>query len=332
MAARAYGAAWEARRNAYAQGWSLPHRVPARVVSVGNLGAGGAGKTTLTLWLARRALDRNLDCAVVCLRYRPGPGGHGDEELLAVNAIGAARVFAGRQKWRLASAAAERHRLVLVDDGFSHWKLARDADLVLVETADPWSGGDLLPLGRLREPRRALQRADAVILTRARDVESARSAERAIRPYAPAARFAAARHRPAGVRGLGGEPREASGPAVLVAAIGNPEAARASALEAGFAPVRLASYRDHHWFTPAEAARELAGARAESATLLLTAKDAVRWPLPDSRVAVLEVSWEWLWGEREVWDLVTGAADAATAPGGVEAAARAVGPARGEDA
>jgi tetraacyldisaccharide-1-P 4'-kinase len=60
--------------------------------------------------------------------------------------------------------------------------------------------------------------------------------------------------------------------------------------------VRCSSYRDHHWFDAAEAERELAKARDEGATLLLTAKDAVRWPTPDPRVAVLEVEWEWLAG------------------------------------
>jgi tetraacyldisaccharide 4'-kinase len=281
-----------------------PHRVGTRVVSIGNLAVGGTGKTTLTLSLARAALAAGVDTVVVCRRYRPGPSGHGDEELLMAGQLGAARVYAGDSKWRLAQrAAADGRRLVLVDDGFSHWGLARDLDLVLLDAADPWAGG-LLPAGRLREPRRALQRADVVLLSRARDAEHAAAALQGITPWAPAARTAAGRHRVTGVRDLAGATRAAGGPARVVTATGNPAAVEQSAVAAGFSPVRCSPYRDHHWFTPSEARRELAGARAEAATLLLTAKDAVRWPVPDERVAVLEVEWEWLLGGAEVEALV----------------------------
>ena len=58
-AARGYGAVWELRRRVYARGWRKPERVGSRVVSVGNLTAGGTGKTTLTLHLAARARARN---------------------------------------------------------------------------------------------------------------------------------------------------------------------------------------------------------------------------------------------------------------------------------
>ena len=84
-----------------------------------------------------------------------------------------------------------------------------------------------------------------------------------------------------------------------------------SAVAAGFSPVRGSPYRDHHWFTVAQARRELERARDDAATLLLTAKDAVRWPVPDERVAVLEVEWEWLiGGAAVVAQALTGEAEA----------------------
>jgi tetraacyldisaccharide 4'-kinase len=299
-AASMFAAAWEARRRAYAAGWRTPYRVDARVVSIGNLAVGGTGKTTLTLSLARAAHAARLDVAVVCRRYRPGPAGRGDEELLMAAALGEERVYAGGSKWRLARrAAAMGRRLVLVDDGFSHWRLERDLDIVLLDAEDPWAGG-LLPAGRSREPRRALQRADVVVVSHARDTEHAAAALRALSPWAPAARGAAGRHRIAGVRDLEGRPRAAAGPARVVTATGNPRAVVRSAATAGFSPVHDSPYRDHHWFTGTEARRELAAARAAGATLLLTAKDAVRWPIADARVAVLEVEWEWLLGGAEV--------------------------------
>jgi tetraacyldisaccharide 4'-kinase len=307
FASSLYGAAWELRRRGHALGVLHRRRVPARVVSVGNLSVGGTGKTTLTIHLARCALARGWNVAVVCLDYRPGPDGRGDEALLSEAALGKERVFSGRRKVDLAErAAAQGHDLVLVDDGFSHWRLERDRDVVLFDARDPWGGGALLPAGRLREPRRALQRADVVVVSRVEGAEQASRLLAQIGPYAPAALRAAGRHRVTGVRGAGGEAIPAQGPARVVTATGNPAAVEESAREAGFAPVALSAYRDHHWFRRDEAERERAAADADGATLLLTAKDAVRWPLPRDGSAVLEVEWEWVLGGSEVEDLVLG--------------------------
>ena len=105
-----YGAAWEVRRRAYARGLVRPRRVSTRVVSIGNLTAGGTGKTTLTLHLARLALERGRDVAVVCRRYRPGPEGFGDEECQYVDALGRDRVLSGAPKHELAARAAAAGR------------------------------------------------------------------------------------------------------------------------------------------------------------------------------------------------------------------------------
>ncbi len=299
--------AWEARRKLYEIGIRTPERVPARVVSVGNLTVGGAGKTTLVLHLAGAARARGLDVAVVSRRYRPGPAGRGDEELLYAAALEPARVFAGERKRDLARAAARAGaNLVLVDDGFSHWGLARDLDLLLLDRTDLWGGGRLLPAGRLREPLVALQRAGVIVVTRLAAGEDPRAILAEVRRRAPAACVAAARHAVAGVHDLAGVPLSARGPARVLTATGNPAAVAESAREAGFAPVTLVAYRDHHWFDVAEARREHAA--AVSQTLLLTTKDAVRWPAsaPRERVAVLTTRWQWVSGgdevERRVWE------------------------------
>jgi tetraacyldisaccharide 4'-kinase len=299
--------AWEARRKLYEIGMLRPERVPAQVVSVGNLTVGGAGKTTLVLHLAAAARARGLDVAVVSRRYRPGPAGRGDEELLFAAALGDARVFSGARKRDLARAAARAGaRLVLVDDGFSHWGLERDLDVVLLDRTDLWGGGRLLPAGRLREPLVALQRAGVIVVTRLAAGEDPAPLLAEVRRRAPAAWVAAARHASDGVRDLAGAPLATRGAARVLTATGNPGAVAASAREAGFAPVTLVAYRDHHWFSIAEARREHAAAGPH--TLLLTTKDAVRWPegAPRERVAVLATRWEWVSGgagvERRIWE------------------------------
>lgn len=311
-AARLYGAAWEARRAAYARGWARSERAGTRVASIGNLTAGGAGKTTFVLHLAARARALGVDAAVVCRRYRPGPQGEGDEERLFRAAVGEARCFAGTSKRDLArAAAAAGAALVLVDDGFSHWPLARDADVVLLDRTDLFGGGRLLPAGRLREPLRALQRAHAVVVTRLGPGEDPAPWLARVRPYAPAARLAAARHVLTGVRDAAGGAVEAAGPAHVVTATGNPGAVAGSAREAGFGPVTLSAYRDHHWFSPAEAAREAQA--AGGGALLVTAKDAVRWPAGAARrPLVLGVAWAWVTGGGPVESLVFGGSEVRT--------------------
>ncbi len=297
--------AWEARRRLYAWGVRTPERVPTRVVSVGNLTLGGAGKTTLVLHLAKQLRAAGTDVAVVTRRYRPGPHGAGDEELLYRAALGNDRTFAGPTKRLLArTAAAAGASLVLVDDGFSHWSLERDLDIVLIDRTDPWGGGRLLPAGRLREPLRALQRAAVVVVTRLHPGEDPAPWLAEVRARAPGAWAAAARHVVAGVRTLDGALWPVAGPARVLTATGNPEAVAASAREAGFSPVTLSSRRDHHWFGVSEAARE--SRAAGGGTLVLTAKDVVRWPAgaPRERVAVLETAWQWLAGGAEVERLV----------------------------
>lgn len=302
-AASLFGVAWEARRTMYQRGWRTPRRVPARVVSVGNLTVGGTGKTTLALHLVRRALAAGRSAAVVARDYRRGPGGHGDEALLHARALGSGRVFSGSSKVRCATAAAAAgHDLIVVDDGFSTWSLERDLDIVLLDAGDPWGGGALLPAGRLREPRRALQRAEVVVISRLpAGADPAPWLEEA-RRYAPAALLAAARHRVTGLSRLDGTPVEARGRAHVVTATGNPEAVAASAAEAGLEVVRLSRYRDHHWFTSTEARHEERRAHDAGALLVLTAKDAVRWPLPagSAPAVVLGVAWEWVTGGETV--------------------------------
>ena len=301
------GAVWQGRRKLYELGLRTPERVASRVVSIGNLSVGGAGKTTLTLHLAASAIERGVKVVVVTRRYRPGPEGFGDEELLYREALGDSRVYAGDSKRELARrAAAGGAELILVDDGFSHWGLERDLDIVLLDRHDLWGGGRLLPAGRLREPISSLQRAAVVVVTRLTADDDPEPLLEQARGRAPAAVVAAARHAVTRVRWLDGGECTARGPGVVVSGTGNPLAVMISAKEAGFGPLSLAAYSDHHWFTRDEASGVHASFERE--TLILSPKDAVRWPpgAPRDRIAVLEPRWEWVRNgaaaEALVWD------------------------------
>ena len=157
------------------------------------------------------------------------------------------------------------------------------------------------------EPLRALQRAHAVVITRLEVGDDPEALVALARPYAPGALFGAATHRGAGVVSLAdGAAVAAAGPARVLTATGNPQSVARTAEQAGFGPVTLAAWRDHHWWTEREARRELE--RAAGGTLVLTRKDAVRWPLAatEGKVAVLEVAWDWVSGGEAVERLVFG--------------------------
>ena len=281
--------------------------MPGRVVCIGNLTVGGTGKTTLTLHLARLAMDRGMRCAVVCRDYRADTTGMSDEAYLYREALGgndAGPVFVGRRKAeRAAAAAAAGYGLLLVDDGFSSWALERDLDVVLLDARDPWGGGALLPAGRLREPRRALQRAEVVVVSRLEPGQDPAPLLAEAGAYAPGALLAAGRH---AVRTVGplvpGTPVPVTSRVRVVTGTGNPDSVAATAREAGLEVVALSAYRDHHWFSAREMRHESEQAEREGAAVLLTGKDAVRWrqAAPSGPVLVLRVAWEWVSGGAAV--------------------------------
>ena len=167
----------------------------------------------------------------------------------------------------------------------------------LVDARESVERARLLPAGRMREPWRALQRAAFVVASRCDPGEDPDALLRRLARLAPAAQLAAGRHEVRGCRTLEGAAAVADGPVRMVTATGHPEAVARTAREAGFKVTALSRFRDHHWFSRAEAARECAAALRDGARVLLTAKDAVRWPADLAfGILVLEVAWAWVRG------------------------------------
>lgn len=155
------------------------------VISIGNLVAGGTGKTPLTLRLARE-VGKFARVGILSRGYRGeaerlewptlvSRGGGplcswqeaGDEPFLMARRLSNAIVVAGRFRWKGAQMAIfEGADLLLLDDGFQHRSLARDLEVVIVDGRDPFGGRAYLPLGRLRESPAALGRANLVVVMR----------------------------------------------------------------------------------------------------------------------------------------------------------------------
>lgn len=171
-----YGAAVRVRNQLYDRGVITVKRLEGAVVSIGNLTAGGSGKTPFLIMLGELLQQRGIAFDVLSRGYRRqtqgvtsvDPNGSardfGDEPLLIARRLGV-HVIVGENRHQAGQMAEATFgpQLHLLDDGFQHRRLARDFDIVLVTSTD--TQDSLLPAGRLREPIASLSRADAVVLT-----------------------------------------------------------------------------------------------------------------------------------------------------------------------
>lgn len=163
-----------ARRNARFDRGVGVRRLPVPVISVGNLSAGGTGKTPVVRRLARTLQEAGVRPAIALRGYAAGADGRSDEAMEYEDLLPGVPVVVGADRFAAVSARLEAagrgeglaFDTVLLDDGFQHRRLARDLDLVLVDATRPFTRDRLLPAGRLREPASSLARADAVIVTR----------------------------------------------------------------------------------------------------------------------------------------------------------------------
>ncbi|NGX58236.1 MAG: Tetraacyldisaccharide 4'-kinase [Chlamydiae bacterium] len=158
------------------------------VVSVGNIVAGGTGKTPVTLKLAEE-LSKDFKLAILSRGYRSpaekretplvlsrGKGPEytasycGDEPYLLASRAPDASVYVGRNRVKASVLAAQQGaEIILLDDGMQHRRLARDFEIIVVDGLDPFGKGYFLPRGLLRESPKALKKADLIIVNHVGD-------------------------------------------------------------------------------------------------------------------------------------------------------------------
>lgn len=281
----------------YDRRWLAVHEVETPVVSVGNLTAGGTGKTPFAVWLTQRFVARGLRPGLLSRGYRPrgarggDPTAPNDEARLLAAALPGVPHVEDPDRVR-GAAALERLGvdIIVLDDGFQHRRLGRDLDLVLVDASRPFGLAPsapgaapvvaCLPRGLLREPPRALSRADTLVLTRADSVppEALAALRVTLARWAPGVPQALAVHRPTALRALVGPGRAlawlAGREVDLVSGIGNPAAFERTVTSLGAVVGEHRRFRDHADF----GADELTGLGRRP--VLVTAKDAARVGAP----------------------------------------------------
>lgn len=291
-----------ARSNAYRQGWLRNRRLDCPVISVGNLSAGGTGKTPLVALVARLLLDGGWRPAILTRGYGrargrplvaltpsaaspPEPREVGDEPALLSTLLPEVPIVVCANRYRGGRFAEDNlnANVHVLDDGFQHLELQRDVDIVALDVTQPLSDRALIPAGRLREPVAALKRAHLIVFTRM-DLGDSASLEELASHVNPEASLFRSRSRLRGLRALQGG--ELAPPATLAGkrafafcGLGNPQAFLCDLNRWGISLSGDRIFRDHHVYSVRDLNSVLQEAKkTEASALVTTEKDFMNLP------------------------------------------------------
>jgi tetraacyldisaccharide 4'-kinase len=304
-----------------------------RVVAVGNVVAGGAGKTPVTLALMELCVALRVPAAVVGRGYgadvppdgvfvdgKTAAATAGDEPVLLARAVPQVKVYAGRDRALLADRAArEGARVVFLDDAMQHHRVKADALVAVVRSPQPFGNGRLMPAGPLRESPQALRRADVVVILGPDDDGDSQRQVRAA--GVEEGHILHGVLEPGRLRNVDGTP----GPeldhlrglrVVAAAGMARPQALGRSLADLGAEVMEVLAWEDHAPITVSRVEMALtACARHGAQALVVTEKDAVKWPSPTSPLPVLVLPVRVAWKTSGATEVLAGLLGAAT-PGG----------------
>ncbi len=268
-----YGAVTALLRLCYRRGWRKSWRAPVPVVVVGNLTAGGNGKTPVVIWLAEQLKSKGLRAGVVSRGYggkadvyplllneTTSTAEAGDEPVLIYQRTGVPVAVAPRRADAVAALLQSSPvDVIITDDGLQHYALQRDTEIVVVDGVRRFGNGWWLPAGPMRERSSRLNEVDAVVINGG----TASAGEISMSLVAGEA-----------VNLLSGEKRPLSDltQVVAMAGIGHPPRFFATLRSLGVQPVAEVAFADHHAYSR----QELEQLMAPGQQLLMTEKDAVK--------------------------------------------------------
>jgi tetraacyldisaccharide 4'-kinase len=296
------------RGGLYAASMLPQRRLPAPVISVGNITMGGAGKTPLVIYLAQTLSKLGLNPAVLSRGYGrrnphesrilppgatvPAPAlALGDEPALLRRHL--PLVWLGIAKNRLAAgrsiASRQKRTVFILDDGFQHRRLYRDLDIVIIDRSQPLGANLIFPRGSLREPLSELRRCHMVVLNGMPAADVLDPVESEIRSLHPKAALYYCRQTirclipfPSWKEGCEPHPPAPWPQSVYLAtAVGNPERFRRDVGQLGIEVRGTRFFADHYWLTNKDWLACAEDARTKGADAILTTeKDAVKISQP----------------------------------------------------
>ncbi len=305
-----YRLAVSLRNWAYDQGWLRQYQAPIPVViSVGNIVAGGSGKTPVTLLIAQSFIEERK-LAILSRGYRSlaekssttlilssGKGPElsaveaGDEPYLLAENLVKAWILVGKDRIQSANLASrEGIEIVLLDDGMQHRQIARDYEVIVLDAEDPLGQNNYLPRGLLRENPKNLSRADLIFLNHIEGREDFEKAQAMIRPFTNAP-VAGIRYRGWKAFDLKGIEWQLEGKkAGLFCGIAQPERFQATAEEMGVRVIDSSFFPDHHQYSVDKLLQLANRWKAAGADMMIcTEKDKVK--LPSTMECPLPLVW-----------------------------------------
>lgn len=288
--------------------------LPQFVISIGNLTAGGTGKTPATIAMAEEAKKRGYSPVILTRGYKgtnkgpcfvskgegplASPDEAGDEAFLMAQRLRGVPVVKAHDRyegglfainngvpqkskifWDAHNLDNNKGVVFILDDGFQHLRLFRNIDILLIDGMNPFGNRRLLPLGRLREPVREMKRADIIVITRSHSIPE--SLVKEIRRYNDRATIFSSDHRPAFFRTINGMViplKDLSGKsAIAFCGIGNPDSFKKTITDLGIDLRDFIVFRDHHRFNLHDLKRiERVAERSKADWIITTEKDIIR--------------------------------------------------------
>ena len=296
---------------AYKLGISGKEKLDCYVISLGNITVGGTGKTPTAQRLARDIRDMGYKVVILNRGYRAKWHGEigivsdgtelhmtaadaGDEAYMLAKHLPNVPVLIGAERSVTGQYAIEHFgaEVAILDDGYQHWQLDRDMDILLVDAVNIFGNGHLLPRGTLRESMSHINRADVCLITKVDQAEDGAGEyiRETVHKYNADAKIVESIHQPRCFIQLADWFKDltqagidvesiANKKVMAVSAIGNPASFERTLRDLGAVIIESLRYPDHHEYTMSEMEDVLQQAEALGAeTIIMTEKDAVKIP------------------------------------------------------
>jgi tetraacyldisaccharide 4'-kinase len=278
-----YGAAVRLILAGYHSGLIKRRHLSVPVISVGNLTLGGVGKTPMVIYVARLIQSKGLKPVILTRGYMPpNEEFYQSDEAQVLEEVLDVPVVVNPNRYQGGLRAIERHKpdVLILDDGFQHWQLFRNLDIVLIDASMPFGNRRVLPAGILREPLSSLKRADVVVLTRTGQLQTdgLKTLIRSMHDRVPLIETA---HRPTTLKNiLTGHLEKLtklSQPLVAFCGIGNPNSFKTTLASLHADVKAFEIFPDHHPYTlvDMERLKEIC-LKYHTRVIVTTQKDAVK--------------------------------------------------------
>lgn len=257
-----YGAAVEIILFGYKTGLLRRQKLNVPVISIGNLTLGGVGKTPMVIFVARMLKIKKTKLVILTRGYMPkkeqalaSQETHlSDEAEVLRQVLDGVPVVVNPDRYQGGLEAIEKYApdVILLDDGFQHWKLFRDLDIVLVDSVNPFGNRCLLPCGILREGISSLHRAGIVVLTKTDRAEVGELKEK-VKQINPNALIVETVHRPMSLTNIFSKSfvqiAKLNQAVVAFCGLGDPKSFRATLASLGTDVKEFIPFADHHYYS-----------------------------------------------------------------------------------